>query len=73
VQLQFEMVGFPYRMTTTPANTADPIFQFKQMQKDSWKHFAPARGNHNIDRGAWCALPESSLERGSSMPAVAPE
>lgn len=28
-------------MTTTPADTADPIFQFKQTQKEGWKRFAP--------------------------------
>jgi SAM-dependent methyltransferase len=28
-------------MTTTPANTADPIVQFKLMQKEGWKRFAP--------------------------------
>jgi ubiquinone/menaquinone biosynthesis C-methylase UbiE len=28
-------------MTTTPANTADAIFQFKQTQKEGWKYFAP--------------------------------
>ena len=28
-------------MTTTHANTADLIFQFKQMQKEGWKRFAP--------------------------------
>jgi hypothetical protein len=28
-------------MTTTPANTADPTFQFKQTQKEAWKRFAP--------------------------------
>jgi len=28
-------------MTTLPANTADPIAQFKQNQKEGWKRFAP--------------------------------
>ena len=28
-------------MTITPSNTADPIAQFKQMQKEGWKRFAP--------------------------------
>ena len=39
--MQFEVARFPYRMTTKPANTADPIFQFKQMQQEAWKRFAP--------------------------------
>jgi len=28
-------------MTTTPANTVDPIAHFKQTQKEGWKRFAP--------------------------------
>ena len=32
-------------MTTTPANTADSILQFKQTQKEGWKRFAPLEAN----------------------------